>query len=945
MSCVFEFGPFRLCPTTRVLQQHDGDVALGSRAFDILVALVESNGNVLTRRELMAIAWPGLVVEESNVRVQVANLRKVLGCGRDGARYIASIAGRGYCFAAPVQRTATADEPPAANARGAVQPQKPLPHLPAPLERALGREESVEELSRLLPVHRLITVAGAAGAGKTTLAVLVAHAAESFGDSIHFIDLSIVTSEDRVLEAVATAIGYMPSGPVELAGLIDVLSTRRTLLVLDNCEHLIGAVADLCVHTLEHTGTVHFLNTSREALRLADEHVYLLRPLGSPPGTGRLTAEQALAWPAVQLFVDRAREGGALEPLSDEDAPTVAAICRRLDGNPLAIGLVASRVGAYGIQGVSDLLASQFALLWQGRRDAIPRHQSVEALIAWSHDLLPQRDRIVLYRLSVFAGAFPLESAIHVIADDNVGGLQAGEAICDLVDKSLIVASSIDGETHVRLLETTRAYAVAKLATTGDAGEVASRHARYYAEQLREYSLHGSVNRTGGERPRSPDIGNVRVAMDWCFAARHDVNLGVEMSRHAASLFLEHSLLNECKRCCERALAAMPEHLRSTDVEMSLLESLAVTCYIMGDYDGEMTAIVEKGLATSIALDDVRATFRFLAGLHLAMMSNGRFPESLLVSERYASLAAARGGPREAIVAAWMSGSSNHYTGRQLEADESFARGTRLVAEHGVRQLVYFEMKEQVIAIASMARVKWVRGFPLQALEVARRIVDDSRRHPDSLYISVVLCFPIFLQNKLDNLAELLIQELAAVANEYKMGTRLPMGHYLKGHLLLHRGRPDEAAMHLRQCLEMLRPPKLTVIRSDALQAFAESLRQLGDGAGALDAINEAIGLAEQTGGVVNLADMLRAKAEVMRIVPGTRQTQIEQVLSQAMACAKSQGALEWEMSVALAMAEGKAAQGRRKEAKGMLESVYSRFTEGFDTGVRKATAKALEGL
>lgn len=945
MSCVFEFGSFRLCPTTRVLQQQDNDVALGSRAFDILVALVENSGNVLTRRELMAIAWPGLVVEESNVRVQVANLRKVLGCGRDGARYIASIAGRGYCFAAPVQRTAGADEPAVANDRGASRRQTPWPHLPAPLERALGREDSVDELSRLLPDHRLITVVGAAGAGKTTLAVLVAHAVGSFGDSIYFIDLSTVTSEERVLEAVATAIGYMPSGPVELAGLIDVLSLRRTLLVLDNCEHLIAAVADLCVRTLEHTGTVHFLNTSREALRLADEHVYLLRPLGSPPSAARLTAEQAMSWPAVQLFVDRAREGGALEPLGDEDAPVVAAICRRLDGNPLAIGLVASRVGAYGIQGVSDLLASQFALLWQGRRDAIPRHQSVEALIAWSHDLLPQRDRIVLYRLSVFAGAFPLEAAIHVIADDTVGGLQAGEAICDLVDKSLIVANSTEGETHIRLLETTRAYAVAKLAATADAGEVAGRHASYYADQLREYSLHGGVSRTGGERPRSPDIGNVRVAMDWCFAARHDVALGVEMGSLAASLFLEHSLLNECKRCCERALAAMPDRLRSTGVEMSLLESLAVTCYVMGDYDGEMTAIVEQGLAISVALDDVRATFRFLAGLHLAMMSNGRFPESLAVSERYASLAAARGGPREAIVAAWMSGSSNHYTGRQLESDESFARSSRLVTEHGVRQLVYFEMKEQVIAIASMARVKWVRGFPLQALEVARRIVDDSRRHPDSLYISVVLCFPIFLQNKLDHLAELLIQELAEVANEYKMGTRLPMGHYLKGHLLLHRGRPDEAAMHLRQCLDMLQPPKLTVIRSDALQALAESLRQLGEGAGALDAINEAIGLAEQTGGLVSFADLLRTKAEVMRIVPGTRQVQIEQLLSQAMACAKAQGALEWEMSVALAMAEAKAAQGRRKEAKGMLENVYSRFTEGFDTGVRKATAKALEGL
>jgi predicted ATPase/DNA-binding winged helix-turn-helix (wHTH) protein len=952
MSDVFDFGPFRLNPGARILQENGHDLALGSRAFDILVALVEGCGKVLTRRELMAVAWSGLVVEDSNVRVQVANLRKILRCGHGNARYIASVAGRGYCFVAPVRRTRLDDPPASAAGVDAMAPAlrsasraKPRPHVPAPLARAFGRDDSVAELSQLVLDSRLVTVVGAGGAGKTTLAVLVAHTVEPFDDSIFFVDLSIVSREELVVEALASAVGYRPSGPVLVPGLVEVLSSRRTLIVLDNCEHLIDAVAVLCAQIVAQTTNVSFLNTSREALRVDDEHVYLLRPLASPPNTGRLTAEQALIWPAVQLFMERARDGGVLGSLGDDDAATVAAICRRLDGNPLAIGLVASRIAAYGIQGVSDLLANQLALHWLGRRDAIPRHKTVEAMIDWSHDLLPERDRQVLYRLSVFSGSFSTEAAIDVISDAVIGPMQAGEAIGDLVDKSLIAASLIDGETQIRLLETTRAYATAKLEEIHGKDELARRHALYYVEQLRRHATKGVVNRTGSMPPKPPDIGNVRVAMDWCFSSTQDLALGSEMSYLAAPLLLEQSLLNECKRCCERALTRLPENLRSSRVELGLLESLAITCYSIGDYDGAMTSVIERGLEISHALGDRRTTFHLLAGLHLALMANGRFPESLLVAERYAAMAAVQGGPCEAIIAGWMAGSSNHYSGRQKAADDNYASSSSLVAQNVLRPLSYFEMKEDVVASIGIARVKWMQGFPLQALEVARKVIDDSRRHPDSLYLAVTLCFPIILQNEQDGLAETLIQDLADVANEYKMGTRRQVAHFLKGNLLLYRGHVEEAAQQLRQCLEILPPPKMSVVRTDALQALAEALRRQGDGFGALLAINEAIDLAEETGGVFNLPDLLRTKAEVMAIVPGVEQKPIDDVLNAAMDCARRQCALGWEMSVALTMAEAEAAQGRRREAKRMLKEVYGRFTEGFDTSVLKATANALAGM
>ncbi|HEY0463916.1 MAG TPA: winged helix-turn-helix domain-containing protein, partial [Polyangiaceae bacterium] len=502
----------------------------------MLVAMVERNGAVVTTEELMAVAWPGVIVVESNVRVQVANLRRTLGCGRDGARYIANIAGRGYCFVEPVREIDSVDQPsptssepdsppPAADVNGAKQTAGSLSTFPAPLSGAIGREACVAELAQVVNERRLVTVVGAAGAGKTTLATLVAHAMDAFDGSMFFVDLSVVERDEMVTEALASAVGYMPSGEDLLPGLLEVLSARRALIVLDNCEHVISAAASLCQQIVHGTRQVFLLNTSREALRVREEFVYLLRPLAFPRDTGRLTTKQAMTWPAIQLFMERAAEGGARGGMSDDEAQTVAALCRRLDGNPHAIGLVASRVGSYGIQGVADLFERQLALHWQGRRHDSPRHQTVEALIDWSHNLLPERDRQVLQRLSVFSGAFSVEAAVTVTSDDAIDAFQVREAVGNLVDKSLVAVGGDSDETHLRLLETTKAYAAARLARLPGGDRFARRHALYYAQQLRKHS----EGRLGGERPRVLEIGNIRTAIEWAFSAGHDPTLATTM--------------------------------------------------------------------------------------------------------------------------------------------------------------------------------------------------------------------------------------------------------------------------------------------------------------------------------------------------------------------------------------------------------------------------------
>ncbi len=957
MKDSFSFGPFRLYPSKRILQKNGKIVSLGSRAFDMLVAMVERRGNVLTPEELIVIAWPGLTVEDSNVRVQIANLRRTLGRGHDGASYIANVAGRGYCFAASATRiepvvddpSATSSEsqvtPPASRADESNQTAGSASNLPPALAGAIGREACVTELVQVVNERRLVTVVGAAGAGKTTLAILVAHAIESFAGSTLFVDLSLVGSDEMVAEAVASAIGYIPPAGELLQGLLDVLSERRVLIVLDNCEHVIAAAASLSQQIVKGTPRVSFLNTSREALRVREEFVYHLRPLAFPAHNGRLTPKQALVWPAIQLFMERAMEGGARGTLSDEEAGTVASLCRRLDGNPHAIGLVASRVGAYGIQGVADLFAGQFALQWQGRRDDAARHQTVEALIDWSYNLLSERDRLVLQRLSVFSGDFPVEAAIAVVSDEVVDAFQVREAVGHLVDKSLVAFSAESGEAHLRLLETTKAYATARLTRLPDGEQFARRHALHYAEQLRAISEGHFASSASGASLRALDIANVRAAIEWAFSAGREKTLATKMWCLAAPLFLELGLVRECKRTCVRSLEELPDEFQSTATELRLLKSTAMTCFAGADYGAVMKRVLERGLALSRQLGDNESTFHFLTGLHLQTITNGEFQNSVLTCEQYSSLAITSGGPAEAVIAGWMTGSSLHYTGDLIGADAQFATSAQLVAQQRMRPLHYFEMMEEIIAGINSARVKWALGMQSQALPLALDVIRAGHSMPGTLAMRVTLCFHILLSHGLYEQSKELIEDLENLSIDYNTSVRRQVINVNKGFLFHQLGQNEVAIDHLQQCLAMLPPPKMSVVRTDALQTLAEAHLLSGNAAAALDAINEAIDLSEATNGKFNFPDLLRTKAEVLLSLPDVDKGEIEAALLAAENGARKQGSLIWELRVARTVASVETSQGKKKEAKETLERVYSRFTEGFDTNDLKAVAQAILSL
>ena len=540
---------------------------LGARALDILIALISTPNEVVSKKDLMSRVWPDVTVEEGSLRFHMASLRKALGDGKDGARYITTLAGRGYCFVAPVSRASSPrDDAPVAAAN--------FPHanLPSRLSRMVGRDDDVLKLSAQLIASRFVTIVGAGGVGKTTVAVAVAHhLAEAFAGSVLFVDLGMLSDPKLAATAVASMLGLSVQSDDATPGLIAFLKSKRILLILDTCEHLVEAVAALAASIMEAAPQVHILATSREALRIEGEHVYRLDALACPPDDPGLTAAAVQQFPATQLFVERAVASGARLDVSDVEAPIVANICRRLDGVALAIELAARRVESYGLQQTAALLDQRLTLLWLGSRTAPPRQKTLQATLDWSYELLSELERAVLRRLAVFVGHFTLDAALEVVTSATLDRSTVFGAIDSLVAKSMVATRPIGAMMRYRLLDTTRAYALEISIDDAEAADLAVRHATYYRRWLEQTGTEWATLSTGTERaPHFAGLNNVRAALEWCFGESGDVKIGVELAAAAAPVFLAMSLLTECHRWSERALLALDDGSRGGREEMQL---------------------------------------------------------------------------------------------------------------------------------------------------------------------------------------------------------------------------------------------------------------------------------------------------------------------------------------------------------------------------------------
>jgi predicted ATPase/DNA-binding winged helix-turn-helix (wHTH) protein len=938
---ILAFGPFSLFAAERLLKKGNEPIPLGGRALDILIALAERAGEVVTHKELISTAWPDVTVEEANLRFQMAALRKALGDGRDGARYVSNVAGRGYCFVAPITRSTAARTVPVIRI-ATTSRVRTLPPRPA---RMVGRDDTVRMLAGQLQALRFVSIVGPGGIGKTTVAISVAHTlVDGFHDAVFFIDLAALTDPQLVPTAVASALGLTVQTRDPIVGLLAFIGDRRILLVLDSCEHVIDVAATLAERVVSEAPQAHILATSREALRVEGEHVHLLHSLDCPPENAGLTAMETLRYPAAQLFMERASASGYRAALNDIDAPIVARICRRLDGLALAIELAASRVGSLGIRGTAELLDHRFSLLWQGRRTALPRHETLKAMLDWSYSLLAEREKVVLCRLSVFVGDFTLQAAGSVASEPEVDEAEIIDTTANLTAKSLISTTVINESTYYRLLDTTRAYAAAKLAERDDADRIARRHAIFYSDFLEHdeiiQSLFGEHDLSG----YAPHIGNVRAALEWALSDHGDVAVGVELATWAAPLFIRLSLLEECRGWCERALAVLDDANRGTRQEMILQEALALSSMYTRGHSDQVRAEYDRGLALAEAFQDPAHQLRLLSGLNIFLMRLGDIRGALAVAKRGGVIAQAGNYPAGAVLAEWMLGASHHFVGNQAAAQLHHERSMALAVEVGTFN-THFGFDPRILVLVDLACILWLRGFSDQALKMAQKAIGEaaSRDHPVPICVSLVYASMLLLWTGDLPGASDLIEQLIVHAGRHSLAPYRAGGIALKGELAIARDEPEAGLELLRKALETLHAQQYNVLITGFTGALAESLLKTRQFEEALFTINGAIARATNSGMELDLSELLRIKAQILA-EQHDRESAMN-CLTEALTVARAQSALAWELRSTMALARMLSEDGQRDQARHTLAHVYDRFTEGFETTDLKLARALLEDL
>jgi predicted ATPase len=708
LAVEYRFGRFRLLPEERLLLVDGEPARIGGRALALLGALVERRDRTVARDELFELVWPGRVVEDQNLKVQVLALRKLLG-----PNAIATVPGRGYRFSLPM------DDAPVTQAAPSMSLQQALAYLPAERSTLHGRAADIGAVVQLLSDHRLVTIAGSAGIGKTRLAQAVANQLRPrFRDGAYLIELAPLADGALIPSTVARGLGFAASKETA-ENLAHALSSLSLLLVLDNCEHVIAAASAFAAAIQNLAPRVTLLATSQEPLHVNGEHVFRLGALAVPTVPSVL---QARDYGAIALFVDRAKAADRRFELTGENAHAVIEICRRLDGIPLAIELAAARVPLLGVGGIRARLDDRFRLLTGGTREAPERHQALSSALDWSYGLLSAGARAVFRRLGVFAGSFSLDSAQRVAAHETPREWTAVDDLAELVDKSLVVADGQD-EPRYRLLESTRAYARQALADAGEARTLRRRHAEVMLSLFeRADELFMRVPTLEWMQRLAPDLDNWREAFAFSLGEDGDPELATALVAAAASFLSVYGLGMEVARACER-VAPFLERAGAVSAESRARYWLALA--FMGSH---ASVPVPRALA---AAKEAAAGFR-------AIGDQLRLYRSLHLLSQHADLV----GEHESIAPAddemlriespaWPPlltrlrrqgiARKHRREGRIVEYRDGFAAEAELCAAAGDERAGWILQNHVALAEITLGRLD-------RALDVARRVVDQIRR-------------------------------------------------------------------------------------------------------------------------------------------------------------------------------------------------------------------------
>lgn len=945
------FGPFELSSKERWLRRDGVVLSLGSRAFDLLTYLAQRPGEVVTKQELIDHVWSGVKVEEGSIRVHVAAIRKTLGDGQFGNRYIANIKGRGYSFVGAVVSIAAVAE--SSNAR-----PRHRGRLPARPIVMVGREAVVEEVGDKLRSERFVTLLGPGGIGKTSIALAVGRAAaEQFGDEIRFVDLESLTDPRQVAAAVAASLGLALGSKDLTPELVDLIRSRKLLIILDSCEHVVEAVAAFAEQLYQQTDEIHVLTTSRELLKVEGEHCYQVLPLDCPPKGAAQTADAVLRYPAAQLFVQRVAARAGSFQLADEEAPFVADICRNLDGIPLAIELAAGQAAALGIAKTVDRLGSRLELLGLGHRTTVARHRTLKATLDWSYDLLSDEESIVLRRIAPFVGHFTLEDARYVVGELDAGSGGVVDAIAGLIEKSLIAIRIDEAQAQYRLLETTRAYALEKLEEYAEVDAVFRRHAECVAECLESQRAAlpkpaaapgtGQIARAPATSARSGQLGNVRAALQWSFGPQGDDEIAIKLAAASTLRFLELSLLTECRIWAERAVARLGEQHQNSRREMEIYTSLSLAL-IHSEGSGELVhKAFFRALDVAAILGDVAYELRLLGGLFMYYRWNTDITAALDIAARSRQAALKSGDHDDMALAETMLGVTHFLTGNHLLAMEHFgsalshsASGSRFRAG---QQLFHHDS----LLLAGMARSLQFMGMLDRSLDYAGRAIEEGEKsdHPATLCRSLSFVIPVYLAMADFLRAEQYIVQLTELAAAYALKPYRAMATGLRGQWLLLQNELREGISLLRKALEELTAQRHDSLNMEFVCDLGAGLVAVGEHQEALTITVNAIDAQHRGGKLLYMPALFRMKGCILASRSHADYPEAEQSLLCSIDWAKRQSATLFELKAATDLAELLLKQGRGPEAQQRLGAALDRMPAGIASPAHERALRILNRL
>ncbi len=923
------FGRFVLLPARKLLLEDGRPVAVGSRALELLTALLERPGELISRDELIARVWPDTIVEETNLRVHLSALRKVLDDGRDGTRYITNVTGRGYCFVGQV------DWQP--EVRHSILPDADISpqashNLPLRLTRPIGRQAITAFLGARVARERLVTIAGPGGIGKTTVALALAETLlPAYEDGVRFVELAPLSEGAHVPVALAAALGVAVCSEEPWTAIEAFLCDLHMLIVLDNCEHVIDVAAELSERVLKAARGIHIVATSREPLGSEGEWVYRLAPLETPAAGQALPADAALRYPAVELFVERARANCHDFSLTESTLPRVLELCRRLDGMPLALELAAARIESLGLQGLASRMDDMFALLQRGRRTALPRHRTLQALLDWSYKLLSPDERLVLQRLSAFRTAFSLESAVAVASGEDLEPAAVVDCVSGLVAKSLV---AVDGHAaRYALLFVTRCYAAEKLAASGERARISRRHAEHFRDLLersgwiREDSE--SVTPEGGYAAMLDDV---RAALEWAFGPEGDLRIGVSLTVAAIDLVLDLGLWDEFSPRMSAALAAIPES--APDASALELRLRSTLCHFGGIVaDGSDADEARRAFARIddliVRVDARRYSLEALYGMCANALGRGEYPTVLALCDRIRALANGPTDPVLPMLSERLRAMGCHYLG---DHDAARKLATRLV-DHGRDARWRMQMVPLAVSMRILlARTLWLEGYGAQATQMALESLHLSTggRPLYRCHALALAVIPIALWRGDDVTARSMVDQLIEHSTRYALSLWIAWGHSYRV-VLARRG----AGCAL--------PDTSTASWNPA--GGAKALDMMGT---LVDDMAVAQTCTRVDAGVVGWCapEILRARAETLRRQRSRdADGEVEALLLRSLGLARTQGALAWELRTATSLASLRRDQGRTGEALALLAPISSRIVEDLEAADARAARELIRAL